>query len=297
MELPAENAGCEILKAYDSKGGEFSFSQAGCFVEITGGSREIKRNEIIELLIRQPAVKRINRAVLEKTGNGFYRVCGAETPQSKQEGVYYKAPGDVLNAERVENADGEPVEIKGYRQNMIRVESEEETLAAYGVDYILPHKFVILSQVLSKADEQLLNVHNGEAVCTFPYMFDVSENDCITVLSGTMTAKALIAKSDGEQDDVIPEFFVASVESLETKTKVYREGADFVLTGTNRICWICTDKPEAGTAMSLVYKYHPTYRVAKNLPMLRTSEDQRMPRKVILRLFSAFAESRRLQNG
>ena len=297
IELPEGNADCEILKVYDSKGNEFNFTKTGNFVEITGGAREAKQNEMIELLIRQSAIKHSDCEVIEKDGNGFYRVSGVETPPSKLEGVYYKAPGDVLKVERLETAEGELVEIKGYRQNMILAESEANTLTAYGVDYILPHKFIILSQELSKADEQLLNAHNGEAVCTFPYMFDVAENDCITVLSGTMTAKALIEKRDGARDDVIPEFFVAGVESLETKERAYREGEDFVLTGTNRLHWLGEDKPETGEAMSLVYKYNPTYRVAKNIPMLRTSEDQRIPRKAILRLFSAFAESRGLQNG
>jgi hypothetical protein len=219
MELPAEYADCEILKAYDSKGGEFAFRKTGGFAEITGGAREIKRNETINLLVRQPAVKRLDFAVLEKTGNGFYRVCGAETPPSKLEGAYYKAPGDVIKAERAETAEGETVEIKGYRQNMILADSEAGTLFAFGVDYILPRKFIVLSQNLSKADERLVSAHNGEAVCVFPYMFDVAENDCITVLSGTVTAKALFSGRGGNTDDIIPEFFVAGVESLETKER------------------------------------------------------------------------------
>jgi hypothetical protein len=44
--------------------------------------------------------------------------------------------------------------------------------------------------------------------------------------------------------------------------------------------------------MSISYQYNPTYRVAKNIPTLRTSEDQRIPRKVVLQLYSAFGEAK-----
>lgn len=296
LELPEGNADSEVLKVYDAKGCAFPFVQCGTFIEITGGAIP-KQNELLEIRIRESIVKQLETAELEKTGNGFYRVNGVETSPSKLEGVYYQAPGDVIKVDRIETTEGEAVTVKGYRQNMIRAESEADTLIAYGVEYIMPYKFIILSQELSKADEQLVSAHNGAAVCTFPYIFDVAENDCITVLSGTMTAKTLIAKRGGEQDDIIPEYFVASVESLETKEKEYREGADFIVTGTNHIHWTGEDKPAAGEIMSLVYKYNPTYIVAKSIPMLRTSEDQRIPRKAVLKLFSAFAESRKLQNA
>jgi hypothetical protein len=101
-----------------------------------------------------------------------------------------------------------------------------------------------------------------------------------------------------DADDVIFEYFVARIDKLETRAGEYREGVDFILVGTNRIHWIGENKPEIGAVMSISYQYRPTYRVAKNIPQLRTSEDQRIPRKVILKLFAAFQESRRLnQNG
>jgi hypothetical protein len=50
--------------------------------------------------------------------------------------------------------------------------------------------------------------------------------------------------------------------------------------------------------MSITYRYYPTYRIAKDIPMLRTSEDQRIPRKVVLKLFAAFGEAKKVnQNG
>jgi hypothetical protein len=129
-------------------------------------------------------------------------------------------------------------------------------------------------------------------------MFNVAQDDVITILSGAMPGKILLKHLSGETDDIIPEFFIAEIDRLETQTGEYREGADFILTGANRIHWIGASKPEAGAVMSIGYQYRPTYRVMQNIPQLRTGEDQHIPRKVMLKLFSAFQESRRLnQNG
>jgi hypothetical protein len=292
FELPEDCAESEVLKVYDARGNEFSFKKTGTFVEISEGSRLPSQNEVIEILLRNSAVKRLESASLEKVGNGYYRVPGIESPPRKLDGVYYHAPGDVIAVEKVTTAEGEEIPVNGCRQNMIQADSESDGLAAYGIDYILPFKFVILSQELNKADAQMINACNGNAVCTFPYMFDVAENDVITVLSGMMTAKAVVNKRGGTADDIIPEFFVPEVQSLETKETAYREGTDYILAGTNRIHWLGENRPEAGAVMSLVYRYYPTYRVARNIPNLRTSEDQRIPRKAVLKFFAAFQESR-----
>jgi hypothetical protein len=295
LELPAENAACEVLKIYDAYGNEFQSVKLGGFAEITGGPRQLNQNEIVELLIRDTVVKHLESAVLERVGSGYYRVPGVETPPSKLEGVYYRAEGDVIAAERVENSAGEAVEIIGYRQNLIQVDPaipQEETLTAYGIGYILPFKFVVLSQNLNNDDLLQLQLTKGEAVCTYPYMFNVSFGDVITILSGTMPGKILLSHISDDTDDVIPEFFIAKVDSLETQDAEYREGADFIIAGTNRLHWMGENKPEAGAFMSINYQYRPTYRVAKNIPQLRTSEDQRLPRKVILQSFAAFQESR-----
>jgi hypothetical protein len=301
LELPAENAACEVLKIYDAYGNEFQAVKLDDFVGITGGPRQLNRNEIVEILIRDTVVKHFNSAILERVGNGYYRIPGVETPPSQLEGVYYRAEGDVIAVERVENSTGETVEVIGFRQNMIQlnpVVTETETLTAYEIDFIPPFKFVVLSQNLNKENTQLVNAHNGDAICTYPYMFNVAENDVLTILSGTMPGKILLTHVSEETDDIIPEFFIAKVDSLETQDAEYREGTDFIIAGTNRLHWIGENKPEAGALMAINYQYRPTYRVAKNIPQLRTSEDQRIPRKVILKLFSAFQESRRLnQNG
>ena len=263
LELPTENAACEVLKVYDAYGNEFQAVKTGQFVEITSGPRPLNKNEIVELLIRDTVVKHLESAVLDRIGGGYYRVSGVETPPSKLEGVYYRAEGDVIAAERVENSAGETMEISGFRLNMIQLDPaipQEERLTAYGIDFILPFKFVVLSQNLNKDDLLQLQITKGEAVCTYPYMFNVGYGDVITILSGAIPGKILLPHTSDETDDVIFEYFVAKIDKLETWAGEYREGVDFILAGTNRIHWIGENRPETSAFMSISYQYRPTYR-------------------------------------
>jgi hypothetical protein len=256
----------------------------------------VPNNQFVDVMARVPIVKRLEDVALEKAGGGYYRVPGILTPPSKLEGVFYQAAGDVIAAADVKDADGNPANVLGFRWDMILTDSAADTITAASVDYIMPVKFIVLSQNLSKEDLSLVNAHNGDAVCTYPYMYNLSENDVLTVLSGSMTHKIVARKRGDDLDDIIPEFFVAQVDSIETKTATFTEGADFVLTGTNKLRWT-GNQPEAGEAMSITYRYYPTYRVAKDIPMLRTSEDQRIPRKVPLKLYAAFGEAKKVNQN
>jgi hypothetical protein len=215
--------------------------------------------------------------------------------------VNYTAAGDIVDiAGGVFDAQGNEVDIREYRRDTVRLKDVDAALplTAFGVKYIKPFKFFVLAQNLNEEDARLVSVYSGDAVCSFPYAFNVSEGDVITVLSGTQTRKIVQKCRGNSYDDTIPEFFVDTVSHLETNDREYAEGRDFIVVGANKIHWICESPPDTGVNIALVYQYFPTYRVAENIPMLRTSEDQRIPRKVVLKLFSAFGEAKKVnQNG
>jgi hypothetical protein len=289
ITVPEDYADAEILEVYNARGVQFQFCRCGEFIQIAGAG--ISNNELVDVRVRVPIVKHLESVILEKIGGGYYRVPGILTPPSKLEGVFYQAAGDVTAASDLKDAEGNPVNVLSLRRDMILADSDADTITAASVDYIMPFKFIVLSQNLSKADFALLNAHKGDAICTYPYLFNLSENDVLTVLSGSMTHKIAMPKRGDGLDDTIPEFFVAQVDGVETKTAVFAEGSDFVLAGTNNIHWTGS-RPEAGEMMSVTYRYHPTYRAAENIPMLRTSEDQRIPRKAVLKLYGAFGEKK-----
>jgi hypothetical protein len=288
ISIPEEYSDAKIIEIYNAYGRQYQFCRCGGFVRITDAA--IPNNELVDVMVRVSVVKRMEAVTLEKAGGGYYRVPGILTPPSKLDGVFYRAAGDVTGAENLRDGEN-PVNILGFRRDTILTDSAAETLTADAVEYVMPVKFIVLSQNLSKEDQALVNAHNGDAVCTYPYMYNLSENDVLTVLSGSMTHKIVMEKTDDGYDDTIPEFFVSKIDSIETKASAYAEGTDFLLAGTNKIHWI-GGRPESGEAMSITYRYHPTYRVARDIPMLRTSEDQRIPRKVVLRLYAAFGEAK-----
>jgi hypothetical protein len=281
-----------IIEVYNSVGRKFEFCRRDNFIQITDA--KIPDNEYIDVRLRVPIVKKLESAVLSRVGGGYYRVPGITTAPSPLEGVYYQIAGDVLSIKELKEVTDEeekPIKILGFRRDMIYTNSTAEKLFAKDIEYILPFRFVLLSQNLSKEDLRLLDMHRGSAVCTYPYMYNLSENDVITALSGAMIHKIVIDKRANGADDIIPEFFIAQVDGIETTSSVYKEGEDFDLVGTNTIHWK-GGKPKDGEKMSITYRYYPTYRVAKEVPMMRTSEDQRMPRKVALALFSTFSEAK-----
>jgi hypothetical protein len=293
VELPEENENCEVVKIFDSMGIEHTPVQTGKYIRLFSPLRELNNGEIVEVVFNQSIIRYIEEAQLESIGNGFYRVPGIQSDRSNIEGVVNTAPGDIVGMEAVFDSQGREVDILEFRINTVLLNDTEakHPITAFGVKYIKPFKFFVLSQNLDEEDEKLLALHQGDAITTFPYHYDVSEGDIITVLSGTNTRKVALPHKGIRADDTLMDFFVQKVVYLATNRREYSEGKDFILVGANKIHWICDDPPEDEVYMSITYQYLPTYRVFRNVPMLRTSEDQRIPKKAVLKLLSAFSES------
>jgi hypothetical protein len=299
-ELPRENMNCEILKVYDANGIEYEPCQMGQYLKPFSPAKELLNGEVVEIVYRQPMEEFIEQVELEYIGNGYYRAPGVLSDMSNLEGVDYRAPGDIAGMEAVLDSNANEIDILEYRLDTVRLKDEEarRPITAFGVKYVKPFKFFVLSQNLDEEDAKFLALHEGDAICTFPYRFDVSEGDIITVLSGASTKKVVLKHKGVQENDTLMDFFVHKVVYLATENREYTEGVDFVIVGSNKIHWVCDDSPEPDTTMSITYQYLPTYKVHKFVPMLRTSEDQRMPKKVVLQLFSGFNENWRVnQNG
>ena len=293
IKLPDNNRDCNVEKIYNYKGYEYPFEKSDKYIKIDDKAMPLTKGESVDIVFTSSLIARIDKIMATRICKCFYCFTDLQEDASSIEGVYYKIVYDVVNIDRLNTADGTPIIVKNYYKNCIEIEEQDEDyqeLIAYKVEYIKPLKFVVLSQNFNKETLYLVQKHNGEAVCTFPYMYDVSENDIITVLTGHMTNKIVMKKVLG--DDVIPEYFVENIVSLETKDKSYEEGKDFIIVGTNRIHWIKDEKPKTQENMSITFRYNPTYRVSESIANLRTSENQRLPKKVILKQLSTFQESR-----
>lgn len=292
VTIPEEHAHCTVTKLYNYRGLLFPFKQYGRYLELRDTPASLTRGEMLEAVFTESLVSYLAKATAKRVSEGMYRVEGLTVPKSRIQGIYYTPFCDLVSVGSLKDAAGLDVPITGCRKDCVTVPDtvQEPVLYAEEVNYIKPVKFLLLSQNLKKATLDLMHKHSGDAVCTFPYYYDVSEGDVITVLSGTVTQKQIVVKSNDEKEDTLLEYFVDDIISLESMEKVYQKGIDFILAETNRIRWIGDTPPEKGTALSITFTYFPTYRVVKDLPALRTSEDQRIPRKVIVQLLSNFQE-------
>ena len=294
-----------LVKVYD--GGGKVYLQAEKFGQfISLNAKPFMKGSYYNVLLKREIAKTVESVVLENCGGNYYRVPGIESRRMNIDGIYYTAPGDVISIGRVFDESGEEFKVEQYRLNLAYIppkivtddESGEKTevypsgsLTAKNIKYIEPFTFAVLNQNLNKADFAQMEAAHGDAVVTFPYSCDVSENDVLTVLAGTITQKSMVVHTK-EDYDVLPAFFVESIVKIIGKEKEFENGVDYVLIGTNGIKWISGNKPDVREVYSVTYKIYPTYTVVKNIPQLRSSENQRFPKKAIAQLFSSYSEMR-----
>lgn len=296
----------ELLELYDQKGKRYLNAKKNCNFIYLNTTDIPPKGTYFTAVMRKKLVVTLESATAEKNNMGYYTVPGLTNSRTNIEGIYYEAPSDIINIGKI--TDGAGIEYKAteYRLNQFRIEptKEPETqeeipitepVTAENIEYIKPFIFVLLSQSLSKADERSVAEVNGDAVCTFPYECDVANDDILTVLAGTYTQKDIICRSKLETDTIGADFVydIVSVKGIiEGEEVEYKQGIDFILVGTNKIKWLENgeNEPEVGEGYSITYHIMPTYRVIKQIPQVRTSENQRFPKKVVVKLFSAYAE-------
>lgn len=293
--LPEEYAASSLLTAYSPLSGkDMPCEKHGAFLVFRSPPG---KGEYITAVLSESLVKRKERVTLERLPGGFWRVPGLKTERERLDELWYTAPGDIVSVGEVV-WEGGTLEVRELRQDMIYAPLPEgkETQApvtACGVQYIMPQKFAVLSQNLTKSDAEWADTARGEAVLVFPWNCDVAEDDVITVLSGTVTEKEVKVRS-ADDADVLGAFFVSDIVSVAGRREFSAVRGDYALTGTNRLLWLCPDAPEPGEGYSVVYRTNPTYSVRKSIPQIRTSENQRMPKKAVVSLLGAFKEGLRV---
>jgi len=297
IELDAAFIDCQLTRCYDNAGHIYeNAKKTGSFVMLNAEKQPVK-GVYVTVIMTAAVLKTVEHTHAESIGNGYYRVAGLRSSRTKTEGLYHTVPGDIESIGTVRDTEGNTYEVGEIRQDCIFIKDlpqvPPKTLLIEQVQYIPPFTFVILNQNLSKSDAQVMQDNNGDAILTFPYTFDVSADDVITVLSGTYTQKSVVPKKDAEYD-VIPAYFVDEIVQCSGTERDYTQGVDFILCGTNYLKWLCDDQPEDGEGYAITYKVYPTYKVVKAIPQIRTSENQRMPKKAVIKLYDTYGEARGL---
>lgn len=299
VELDAEFIDCPLTKVYDSNGNVYSDAvKKGAFVMLNADTLPVK-GSYVTAVMTENILQTVESASTEKIGAGYYRVKGLRSSKTNIDGLYHTVPGDIESIGHIVDAAGVEYKATELRQDCFYIEPTvddegekipiAEPVTVENVSYIPPFLFVILSQNLNKSDGETVQKMNGDAMLTFPWNCDVSNDDVITVLSGTYTQKDVVKKKDTDYD-VIEAYFVDEIISCKGTEREYVAGTDFILCGANYIKWLCEDCPEDGENYSITYRIFPTYKVVQNIPQIRTSENQRMPKKAVIKLLTTYSE-------
>ena len=296
----------ELVDVYDEKGRKYPTAVKNCNFIYLNSPDLPQKGMYFTVVLRKKTTQILASAIANKNDMGYYTVPELLNSRTNIEGLYQTAPSDIISIGKI--TDGAGIEYKAteFRLNQFRIEptvdpdTEEEIpitepVMVENVEYIPPFIFVLLSQNLSKGDAKAVEESNGDAVCSFPYECDVSNDDILTVLAGCYTQKDVIVRSEIETDTIGADFVydIVSVKGIIDGEEVeYKQGTDYILVGTNKIKWLeeAENQPEVGEGFSITYHIMPTYRVVKQIPQIRTSENQRLPKKVVVKLFSAYAE-------
>lgn len=154
-------------------------------------------------------------------------------------------------------------------------------------EYINPFEFLLLSQNLQKSDQRYLIDNSGDAMLTFPQRWEIYTNDIIIALNATQIKKHIF-ESTGDID-YLPSAYLGELKqaySIRNEVKHnYIPYVDFTLYKGNRIKWI-QNKPDPGEQVSITYSYYIVYKVMGDMPAPRTSENNRFPRKVALKVYT-----------
>jgi hypothetical protein len=301
IEVQAEYEAAALDVVYDYNGKKYPAEKNGVFISLENPPQ---KGTYLYVVMIMETTRRLAEAACENAGGGYYRINGLRSRRAGIDGLYQTAPGDILKIGKIVDAAGHEFESGELRADMFTVKIPPvpegdlpveivEPISVQGVEYVPPFLFALLSQNLSDADAEEVVKAKGDAMCTFPYNCDVGDEDVLTVLAGTYTQKEVLGRVDAEYD-VIGAYFVMDISSCIGVNREYRKGTDFILAGTNRIKWLCSDAPEHGEAYSITYQVCPTYKVAKAIPQVRTSENQRLPKKAVVKLYSTYGEKRRV---
>lgn len=295
-----------LVKVYDKSGKVYNCDKRDLFI-IFDESEKVLKGTYFNILLERNNLSYREESSLSRNGK-FWKVEGLEVEKHNIDGVFYSVPCDIEEVGSVIDYVGEEFEVEEIRQNQIILKNKSkividehtgeeqeieitpiEPVVARNISYLQPFIFGVLNQNMNKADFNTMVESQGDAIVIFPYYCDVAEGDVLTVLAGTITQKDVMAKT-GSDYEPLPAFFVAEVTRIVGSDGTeYVNGFDFILCGTNTIKWI-TDNLEIGEAYSVTYKVYPTYTVTKNIPTLRSSENQRFPKKAVVKLKSSYAE-------
>lgn len=301
--IGADYSGDTLYRVYDSEGTIYSGARKEGEYILLNASLPNK-GVYITVELTRPL---ITTKVVECTpiGEGFYNT-PAPTARRTIDNYSYSVPYDIVGISSLKDTSGNTIPTKGiiYNASSFYIPPiDNSTLGGTSdpidpgmsmptpytvpliaeVSYTPPATFLVLQQGLSRSDIAQMEVAGGDAYITAPYGYDISEKDIITVLSGAYIKKAILVRGTLPYD-ILPSYSVDSIDNIVGDAPY----TDYTLVLGNRILW-GNNAPREGEHYSISYRVLPTYRIVRAIPQIRSSENQHMPRRAIVKLDDTYS--------
>lgn len=197
--------------------------------------------------------------------------------------------GELLSVTATNN--GTELTVTNLFRNCFEIEESllesDEVQVSY--TYINPFQFALINNDFPKQDEKFLTEVSGRGLLIFPQRWEVYHKDVIVALNATQIKKHVF-RSTGTVDS-LPSFYIYELKSasvIRNDVEVeFIPGTDFVIYKGNQIKWI-GNAPTENEQVSITYSYNTVYKVMKDTPAPRTSEDNRFPRKAYIELYADY---------
>lgn len=267
-----------VIFVRDFAGNEYDITDVDCVTYVTG----VKKGRQYQVKYTED-VTQTGSGIATYIADKLYRI-DLPTPV-----VFGTVQGDLLTV--TADNSGTPLTVTNLFRNCFEIDeslaSNIEVTVSY--TYVNPFVFGLIHNNFSKTDRKWLTDIGGDGLMIFPQRWNVHGNDIIIALNATETKKEIL-RNNGDIDS-LPSFYISDLKSAYSirANAEYRftPGTDYVQYKGNQIKWI-NNQPNQAEQLSHTYLYNAVYRVMTDLPSPRTSEDNRFPRKVALKLYTDY---------
>lgn len=235
-------------------------------------------------------VKYIDDVELSGTAVATYVCEGLYSIDIPTQVAFGEVQGSLLTVSA--SVGGEAVGVETIYRNMFQLTVPVAATVQVDVEYTYldPFAFVLIHNNFDRSSQKYLDDCGGDGLAIFPQRFEVHSGDILVALNASETKKHIF-RSTGLQDNM-PSFYLYEIQAAHSirddERHEYEPGTDFIVFKGSSIKWIGSNRPEPNEQVSITYTYKTVYTVAGDIPDPRTSENNRFPRKVAIKLYTDF---------
>lgn len=193
---------------------------------------------------------------------------------------------DIISVESVKSGS-QSYTVNSFSRNIVNIEYSglniPSTLTVKG-KYINSWLFGVMNIQTKQRYESAYVAQDGDANIVVPNFITAGERDVFTLTMAEDTRMEILGRGAGDKDE-LPSFDVSRIvkiiEITATGIKVYEQYKDYILWERNKIKWLTDNQPVK--LYSVEYLYHPSFVVIPQVPSIRYPQNDRFPRKLVVK--------------